>query len=478
MESRALRAEADAPVVLRVVPRPRVTGRVTAASGRPIADARIDILQEIPRTTRGSVPLGFRTITTDHEGRYECTLHGRSGSFQMRVLSPRHLTSVSAPVTLVDGNDEYMVDLVVRRGPTLTGTVEDTSGDPLPGVLIRVGPEKDGRHSWHVPVQTASGADGSFEVKGAPADKLTLHASKPGYRPVKLTVDAAAPTHVVLQEARRITGVVRRRNGAPVPGVTVTAYPAGDGRWDIYFIVRPEALRSDGIPGSAEAITDAEGRFVLLDLAEGGHRLLVKGAPLRPVRDHVVNAGTENTVVTVEPAGKGKYGALTDEDIGRSARYLAMQGKHEKAAELWRALLARQPDPDTRVSALVELGRTLEARKKNEEWESVLREAASLAPASTSRGLDVRYNLAKAVLALGRAREALAIADEVAAGRSVDAGAAARGGFVAVMCFAELGEIDAARKRLDLVGHEVERLRDASLDALMRDALFAVNRKR
>ena len=78
----------------------------------------------------------------------------------------------------------------------------------------------------------------------------------------------------------------------------------------------------------------------------------------------------------------------------------------------------------------------------------------------------------------GRAREALAIANEVAAGGSVDSKAAVRGGIVAVMCLAELGEIDEARQRLDLLGHEAKRLEDASLEALIREALSAINRKR
>ncbi len=441
-------------VVLRVARMPRVRGRVTDPAGKPVAGARIELMQRTGRNAPG--PRVLRDSTpTGPDGHYERFLRSRAFPFQVRAIAPGYLPKTSPSVPVAASRFEYEADLVLETGSRLTGRVVSASGDPVTHAQIRVAAPGHRGYTWHLPVVAASAGDGSFFVANLNATRTRVLVSATGFRPVDVVVPVDRPAEIRLETARTIAGQVRFRSGASATGITIGAFAADGQRWDAYWIVRAGALRSDGIPGRVRAVTGADGRFELRDLAAGRHRLLVvpggTASPVRTVRDHVVRAGATGVVVLVEPAPRDAFGTLSDEDLGRAARYMVLRKDWKRATAMWRALVARGTDAINRVAAMNELAGVLArlGAPAYAERETVAREAARLMPATTAAGLRARVHLAEVVRQRGRPEEALRTAREVADSSDVDPAAAARGAFTAAKSLADLGRKSEARAALE-----------------------------
>ncbi len=461
-------------VIFRLDRLPELRGRVTDRAGAAIPNAEV-LLQQ--RGGGGGHVL--QPTLTDAAGSFVRSLRAVDKPFQVVVRAAGFVEFVSASQPATVSQTKYELNAVLERGTTLRGIVLDRAGKPIAGAHVRVKPERSGQYSWHIPIHAATDKDGSFAITAVPPACVTLLVSAFGYRPVERKISAPEPTTIELERAQTIAGVVRDGGGAPVPGVTVVAYAADKKRFDIYFVVRADALRSDGIPGPARARTDAEGRFVIPDLGAGHYRLhAAPGSKVRVVGDVVVATGQEAVVLRTTPAATDKFSTLTDEDLGRSGRYRALRQDHKKAIDVWRVMLARDLDTGTRVTTLLELSRSLAAIKDLAEWESSARAATRLAPASTADGLRARGELARAILARGRATEALTLANEVAAGTSVDARAAARGDLAAGLSLIAMREFGKAETRLEALLAFANKENDRSLAVLTRNALRTLVRER
>jgi RNA polymerase sigma factor (sigma-70 family) len=100
--------------------------------GRPVADARIELLP------------GNQMTTTDSDGRY--VLEGLpAGNFDLYASSP--LAFTRRPIMLVAA-ERLSIDLELESGGEVLGTVVDRAGTPVSGVLVRLKSLEDECHSF------------------------------------------------------------------------------------------------------------------------------------------------------------------------------------------------------------------------------------------------------------------------------------------------------------------------------------------
>jgi hypothetical protein len=124
------------------VPRPpmgRITGRVLAAdNGRPIKRARAYVsAPELPEG-RGTLTddSGVFELTELPGGRYTLTV-SKTG-FIALSYGQRRPFQAGTPLQLRDGQQMVGIELRLPRGSVVAGHVLDETGDPMPGVIVRV----------------------------------------------------------------------------------------------------------------------------------------------------------------------------------------------------------------------------------------------------------------------------------------------------------------------------------------------------
>jgi carboxypeptidase family protein len=116
-----------------------IAGRVIAAdTGRPVKRARVSVsANELP---------GGRGVLTDDNGAFQIlelpagryTVSVSKSGFVSLAYGQRRPLQAGTPVQLAEGQEIRNVDVRLPRGSVITGHVYDETGDPLPGVVVRV----------------------------------------------------------------------------------------------------------------------------------------------------------------------------------------------------------------------------------------------------------------------------------------------------------------------------------------------------
>jgi len=243
-----------------------VAGRVTDAAGSPIDSARVTLSAD-----RGRIG---RCAYTRPDGRYE--MEGiPDGTYDLRVLPPGALADARSPFSglehkgvTVSGGGRTEVNLVLRRGPTLTGRVVDAGGRALDNVLVRALP-------WFSPsvitmslrapcVRVAcTDARGRFRIEGLwdVEKKYFLQAVKAGYEQgyAREIRPGSAEVLITLQNTRKLKGrVLVGSTGRPAIEFRIQGFSVpGPGSKERRRMIRFSNVRNRGI------FTDLEGRFML-----------------------------------------------------------------------------------------------------------------------------------------------------------------------------------------------------------------------
>lgn len=160
------------------------------------------------------------------------------------------------------------------RGGIITGRVTDrATGEPLQGIRVRAGQDRDvftdaeGRYLVHV---EARATRVGFLRAGAHTDYASMWYPGAHYWAAG-TVSVAAGETVVgidasLVRGSGITGVVRDAVGAPVEGACVFPYPSD---WPYLYVLGPDELE-------VSRCTDAAGRYTLTALLPGSYQVLFR----------------------------------------------------------------------------------------------------------------------------------------------------------------------------------------------------------
>jgi len=175
-------------------------------------------------------------------------------------------------------------DAVLRRSAQLTGTVHNTAGDALAGIVVRA--RRDGNAQGEL--MTVTAADGSFAFRGlqiSTVQSYSVSFSDPAgvYLPLDYDADPATPADLdmvevaaggtatadaVMRRSCTLSGIVTdSRTGAPVAGVRIEP-----------VLAPGQPPKTGPFPVSA-GVTDAAGAYTLTGIPDGVYVLACQGKP-------------------------------------------------------------------------------------------------------------------------------------------------------------------------------------------------------
>ncbi|MDH3745670.1 MAG: carboxypeptidase-like regulatory domain-containing protein, partial [Acidobacteriota bacterium] len=285
----------------------RLSGRVLNEQGEPIDDAtvRARALESRDGLTarwagrdwaRGrSREDGSFTVTGVYPGRLEITVEARG-----------YRGTDALELELAKGEERTGLNLVVRRGGTLVGSVRDEEGQPVVGAWVNAEPQRTGPMPSRGRASTRSDGEGRFALDGLDSSvgQLEFSISHPDYVAHKeqLSFSPGMRRDVVLESGVAISGFVLSQAGDPISGAEVSV---------------AQSRYSYGGTGQSQSLED--GSFELRGVGPGTYRLRasktgfavtttetsfeVAAVPVRGVTIHLKTGGTiRGRISGLEPA--------------------------------------------------------------------------------------------------------------------------------------------------------------------------------
>src|SRR6478752_2975849 len=247
------RLERTAPELRREEPRVRrlLGGSVRSREDQPVARANVCVFNADDACCSSA-----NCTETNAEGRFSLgELGERAGSSLMLLASaPGYLSKLEAL-----SDDASLRITLERGGETVSGTVVDASGGPIPGAVVTLQP-----HGSEAPTMLVSDAHGAFSGQSA-VRELDVLARAEAYSSARLAIRApASGVTLSLAPAAAIAGkVVDAEHEQPLEDVTVVVVSAD----------------APGDPRTAA--TDAAGEFRVADLLPGTYQVVARSARWR-----------------------------------------------------------------------------------------------------------------------------------------------------------------------------------------------------
>jgi RNA polymerase sigma factor (sigma-70 family) len=239
------------------VPAAILSGRITDRDGKAVTSGTITL----------SGPMSVRApIGTD--GVYTVGTISRDGEYRVGVQAPGFLTvepyASSTPSIQLKRDSIARRDIVLERGVPVTVTVTGPDGNPIQRAGVDLNLRGDDRNR-NSPQRVSTNREG-IATFTLPASKnaYVLAVSMEGYAPfhtevAPVAVEQPIEQKVQLEPGLAVTGIAMCSDGQPATG------------WEIE--AKPDWWASNYWPGGAKI--DAEGKFILTDIAPGLYTLWV-----------------------------------------------------------------------------------------------------------------------------------------------------------------------------------------------------------
>lgn len=247
-----------------------LAGEVVDGEGRGIAEARVDVHRERPKDEPG-LPLLW-TVLSDTAGRFH--VDGLApGLYEVEVTGPGGVGSHEGQARAPDAGLRFVLDVGGPLDGAIIGTVVDEEERPLEDVYVSA----SGPQGQEFAART-TGA-GQFRLSKLLAGRWRLTAFHSGgyydaqirsIAEVELRGPEPAVVRLRLGAGLSVAGRVVDERGRPLEGARVVATRESPGE--------EQGVRAD------MAMTDAEGRFTLRYLEQGGF-LLKADPPERELRE-------------------------------------------------------------------------------------------------------------------------------------------------------------------------------------------------
>ena len=236
-----------------------ITGVVTAPSGAPIANARVDLFREIPPTAVISLdapPRPLASVTTGANGAFSVEPGGNG-------IVVVHISADGFEPVDIATDPEPLGALVLRTAASVTGRVT-ANGKPVANAAVIAMPVVQG-----IPTVVMTDADGKYRIAEPTWWAESILVRHPDFAPA---VHPISSRDFVLTSGDTLRGSVVDEKGGPAAGATVSldgllqATTGADGRFTIAHVyARPLRLLTRS--GSRMAMAPASGKAIVLTLA-------------------------------------------------------------------------------------------------------------------------------------------------------------------------------------------------------------------
>lgn len=271
-----------------------IAGRVTSASGEPLACASVLIV---------APDVAIPQVYTDRQGRYlidgvpagSVIVEARKSGYIPVQYGQSHPTDTEVPVAVRGKQRRTGVDIALPRQSIVTGTVVDEYGEPVEGIGVwafQLRRSDGGLFVSATTLPVSTDDRGQYRLTGVePATYLVAAVARDmvaspgagsprGYAPIFYpgTSDAVMAQRLVVDAGRDASGIdfaIAPTRTATVSGSVLDA----DGRPFTGSVLLVVSARSGGIPiDSRMASTDANGGFVIRNVPPGDYVVKAPGS--------------------------------------------------------------------------------------------------------------------------------------------------------------------------------------------------------
>ncbi len=328
-----------------------VEGVVVGPDGAPAAGIGVSV------STKGEGQGGGGTASpTDAEGRFRVAGVVPGEALVVHAGDAKGRSGASDPFRLDEGGTAAGIRVALKPPGSLSGRVRREDGRSAQGATLRlVRGAFDPQQPWNWQWQRKSaqahpvGAEGEFRIEPLAPGKYTLLAEAEGAGSITAPAlelaesEAKEGVEVVLPEDRPISGKVVDGDRRPVAGAAVTVKEKPKPEMAMYFGGQQEPV---------EAVTDAEGGFVLHGLGAGDYQVEASFHGMVPARA-AAKAGTADLVLVLQ-SGISIAGTVVDEADGKPLAEIPVQANPlQQVAGAWMGKQAATgPDGSFRLDGL------------------------------------------------------------------------------------------------------------------------------
>lgn len=270
-------SEPPPPFSLELRPAARIHGRVTEGPNRSpltgnvlsIQMPSIDVAKLSPQERLGAPAREAMDIVAVQLNNWAQI--GPAGEYELfvspGVYSLRHLGSAlltKSPTVAATEAKDYEVDLHSAKpnNATLTGTVIDADGSPVPNAVILIRSLEVGGRSWN---QVTADADGKYHIERGP-ERALLQAESPDGKQMGIAVCVADATKLVIPIGPTAIGkgrLIDEKTGMPLAGRDIQYQT----RLELFDEKGPSKISTNAFGGTAT--TKDDGTFELPRLVPG-----------------------------------------------------------------------------------------------------------------------------------------------------------------------------------------------------------------
>jgi protocatechuate 3,4-dioxygenase beta subunit len=293
-----------------------VAGRVVDEAGKPIKDAHVT-----PRSPRAWGGFNsWQNVVTDEKGMWKIPALA-PGTYTFAANDGDHAPSDSKQTTIGTRATEG-VEIVMKAGGVMGGTVVSTDGKAVPYATVRIARAEPGNQQGFGGAlrQTVADDKGVFFIKGLPREKLQIRAESDAAASKLIPVDLATAAQakdlkVTLDVTGTIGGIVVDETGQPVAEASVNATVDFMGGGDI---------AAASLSGFSTATTDGGGAFTIRGLPDGKYKVWAQrpGSGNEEWGQHGVAAKTGDKGVRVVLAAPGTItGKIVIEGLNKAPKF-------------------------------------------------------------------------------------------------------------------------------------------------------------
>jgi hypothetical protein len=307
-----------------------VSGRVWDANKQPVVGARVTV-----QNARNEFP-----VFSDGEGKFKVDAVAPANRCTASATGPAGTRGTSEPFVVRPGQAVENIDVKLGACGRVMGSVRTPDGKPLVGAMVRfVMGKLDENNPWGFQQFQSSERwpvfpDGRFEIPTVPEGNVTVRADAEGYLPAWKNDVVVRPNQdtggveLILKNSVEISGRVEAQTGGPVAGAQIFAqYDGAGGRRGSNGFV-------SGLSGEPTAQTDAEGKFTVKGLPEGGWTLWAQAPGFASGTRATTKTGAGDVIIRLA-TGLKISGVVKDESGGPVAGVPVRAAKMQNQQSEW-----------------------------------------------------------------------------------------------------------------------------------------------